>query len=99
MKCMDEGIDIPMARRGILLASSTNPREYVQRIGRVIRQAPGKKTAELYDFFVKPDLASVTDPAIRKLEKRIYQKEFRRIREIATEALNSAEVLIEFAKY
>ena len=99
MKCMDEGIDIPVARRGILLASSTNPREYVQRIGRVIRQAPGKETAELYDFFVKPDLASAADPAIQSLEKRIYQKEFRRIREIAAEALNSAEVLIKVAKY
>lgn len=39
IKCMDEGIDIPTADVGILMASSTNPREYIQRVGRIIRQS------------------------------------------------------------
>lgn len=43
IKCLDEGIDIPNARIAILMSSSTNPREFVQRVGRVIRQAPNKK--------------------------------------------------------
>jgi superfamily II DNA or RNA helicase len=40
IKCLDEGIDIPSAKTAILMSSSTNPREYIQRIGRVIRRFP-----------------------------------------------------------
>jgi superfamily II DNA or RNA helicase len=52
IKCLDEGIDIPSASTAIIMASSTNPREYIQRIGRVIRQAPGKHRAHIYDFIL-----------------------------------------------
>ena len=52
IKCMDEGIDIPTAGVGILMASSTNPREYIQRVGRIIRQSPDKLSAKLYDICV-----------------------------------------------
>ena len=52
IKCLDEGIDIPSANTGILMASSTNPREYVQRIGRIIRQDEGKSFAYLYDICI-----------------------------------------------
>ena len=54
ISCLDEGIDIPSADKAILLSNSTNPREYIQRIGRVIRQAPGKRRASIYDFIVAP---------------------------------------------
>lgn len=54
IKCLDEGIDIPSASCAILMASSTNPREYVQRIGRVIRQAENKTTANIYDISIRP---------------------------------------------
>ena len=47
IKCLDEGIDIPNARIAILMSSSTNPREFVQRVGRVIRQAEGKQISEI----------------------------------------------------
>jgi superfamily II DNA or RNA helicase len=52
MKCLDEGIDIPSARTAVLISSTTNPREYIQRIGRVIRRSPEKKIATIYDFMV-----------------------------------------------
>ena len=55
IKCLDEGIDIPQASDAILLSSSTNPREYVQRVGRVIRRYPGKDLARIFDFIVAPD--------------------------------------------
>ncbi len=46
-KCLDEGVDIPPARTAILMASSGNPREHIQRIGRIIRQYPDKISINL----------------------------------------------------
>lgn len=52
IKCLDEGVDIPMINRALILASSTNPREYIQRRGRVLRRSPGKYSSHLYDVIV-----------------------------------------------
>lgn len=52
VKCLDEGVDIPMINRALILASSTNPREYIQRRGRVLRRSPGKFSAQLFDVIV-----------------------------------------------
>lgn len=49
IKCLDEGIDIPAVNKAIILASSTNPREYIQRRGRVLRKFAGKYAAAIYD--------------------------------------------------
>ena len=54
MKVLDEGVDIPQTERAFLLASSTVEREWVQRRGRILRAAPGKKPAQLHDFLVTP---------------------------------------------
>lgn len=86
IKCLDEGIDIPSACRGILMASSTNPREYVQRIGRIIRQDEGKNFAYLYDMYVSSVCDMDEDDKL--LEKKIRQKEHERIKEIASNAIN-----------
>ena len=50
INCLNEGIDIKNACTAIIMSSSTNEREYIQRIGRVIRYAPGKPVSEIYDF-------------------------------------------------
>lgn len=91
IKCMDEGIDIPTADIGILMASSTNPREYIQRIGRIIRQSPDKLTAELYDICV--DTIQTMDNDNVALERKIRAKEQIRLREIAENAINSIDAL------
>lgn len=52
IRCLDEGIDIPLINRALILASSTNPREYIQRRGRVLRRTPGKYSAFIYDVIV-----------------------------------------------
>lgn len=94
MKCLDEGVDIPPARKGIFMASSGNPREYIQRIGRIIRRHPGKSEAVLYDIIVAPSLKGL--PAdMREFEWRIFDKELERCEEISRIALNSGEVLKE----
>lgn len=92
IKCLDEGIDIPSASRAILMASSTNPREYVQRIGRVIRQNPksDKKKADIYDMIIRPDVKAFRDPKFENAEKRIFSKEMDRGIDIAKNAINNA---------
>lgn len=55
IKCLDEGIDIPIINRAIVLSSSTNPREYIQRRGRTLRRHPQKSSAQLWDL-VSTDL-------------------------------------------
>ena len=91
IKCLDEGIDIPSANIGILMASSTNPREYVQRIGRIIRQSEGKTFASLYDICINK-ITGLDDEEL-KLEKTIRKKESTRLTDIAENAINSADAL------
>ena len=89
IKCLDEGIDIPSADTGILMASSTNPREYVQRIGRIIRQGTNKTFAHLYDICVGK--VCTLDDDEQSLENKIRKKEIIRLTEIAENAINAAE--------
>jgi len=92
IKCLDEGIDVPNAHTAILMSSSTNPREYIQRIGRVIRRYPGKEEAFIYDIIVVPSLTNIPLEWI-EIEKRIFEKELVRAKEIAKNAINNAEAL------
>lgn len=89
IKCLDEGIDIPSADTGILMASSTNPREYIQRIGRIIRQGENKTFAHLYDICVNQ--VSTLDDDEQTLENKIRKKELIRLTEIAQNAINATE--------
>ncbi|MCF0257136.1 MAG: DEAD/DEAH box helicase family protein [Bacteroides heparinolyticus] len=91
IKCLDEGIDIPSANKGILMASGTNPREYVQRIGRIIRQADGKVFADLYDICVSSAEGLTYEE--EQLEKNLRKKEIIRLEEVAENAINSADAL------
>ena len=84
IKCLDEGIDIPNARIAVLLSSSTNPREYVQRVGRVIRQAPNKPESIIYDFIVVPNEDCVSNG--------LLEREARRSALIAKNAVNYSDV-------
>lgn len=52
IRCLDEGIDVPACRTAYLIASSRNPRQFVQRRGRILRRSEGKEYAKIYDFVV-----------------------------------------------
>lgn len=91
IKCLDEGIDIPSAEKAVLLASSSNPREYIQRIGRVIRRFSGKEQATIYDIIIKPEYSRMS-PELIKIEKRIFDKELIRVFKIANNAENNADI-------
>ena len=54
IRCLDEGVDIPDVSHALILASSQNPRQFIQRRGRVLRRAPGKSIAIVYDAIVVP---------------------------------------------
>lgn len=92
MKCLDEGVDIPPARTAILMASSGNPREYIQRIGRIIRRYNGKQDAKIYDIIVTPSFEKLPKE-LRDIELKIFKKELLRYEEIASIAQNNIEAL------
>lgn len=52
IRCLDEGIDVPACRTAYLIASSRNPRQFIQRRGRILRRAEGKESATIFDFVV-----------------------------------------------
>jgi len=63
IRCLDEGVDIPVIDGALILASSKNPREYIQRRGRVLRRAEGKGNAVIIDSLVLPNIDSKDDPS------------------------------------
>lgn len=95
IRCLDEGVDIPSASIGIILASSGNVKEFIQRRGRLMRPFKGKEKAVIFDFCVLPE--NPNDP-IKDLG--LVQVELRRIAEFADDALNRSAVydLIEAHK-
>ncbi len=86
IKCLDEGVDVPSMRTAFILASSTNPREFVQRRGRILRRAPGKERAVIYDFLVAPPPERLT----LKLgtDVSVLKREMPRFAEFASSAMN-----------
>lgn len=89
MKCLDEGVDIPSARRGIILASSGNPREFIQRRGRLLRRHPGKDRAVIHDFVVVPPFAGSGGSDDHRAAETIIARELARIEEFSQDSLNS----------
>ena len=66
MKVLDEGIDVPACQTAVILSSTRNPRQYVQRRGRVLRRFPNKTKAIIYDFIVLPN-SNFNHPVSKKL--------------------------------
>ncbi|SET57411.1 Superfamily II DNA or RNA helicase [Oceanobacillus limi] len=83
IKCLDEGVDVPSTKEAYFLASTSNPREFVQRRGRILRAHPGKNIAKIYDFIVLPSIAN------DQMYKSIASKELPRFSEFSRFAINS----------
>ena len=94
IRCLDEGIDLPDLRMGFLLASSTNPRQFIQRRGRLLRHAPGKDFAIIHDFIIAPpDFGGdISDDAFN-LERRFFKRELNRIIDFCNTAVNGQAAL------
>lgn len=96
IRCLDEGIDVPACRRAFILASSRNPRQYVQRRGRILRRSPGKQFAEVHDFIVRlPD----PGPGNEEVERRLLVQELARVAEFARLAQNVGEVRVKLLPF
>jgi superfamily II DNA or RNA helicase len=94
IRCLDEGVDVKEARTGIIMASSSNPREFIQRRGRLLRRSPGKDYAVIYDLIATPPKGGLTGrPEVRKAEERIVAKEIERMAEFAKDSINVADSL------
>lgn len=91
IKCLDEGVNIPKIKTAFILASTTNPKEYIQRRGRVLRKAKGKEFAIIYDFVTIPRpidvVPNLTEYELSK-DRSLVIKEITRIKEFKTEAMN-----------
>ncbi len=100
MKCLDEGVDVPPTRTAYFLASSGNPREFIQRRGRVLRKYPGKEYATIYDLISIPpikyieDLSYGSNDSIKAI-KSAFKKEYKRMKEFAKLSINSGTSLNE----
>jgi superfamily II DNA or RNA helicase len=93
MKCLDEGIDIKRAETAIFCSSTGNPRQFIQRRGRILRTHPDKKFAVIYDLVVVPMLTNQYFEDSLQMERNILQGELRRVHEFAELSLNHYQAL------
>lgn len=96
IKCLDEGVNIPGIKTALILASTTNPKEYIQRRGRVLRKAPGKEYAEIYDFITLPRPLSEASNIPKSeiiYDVSLIRRELLRVKEFGRLALNEMQSL------
>jgi len=87
--CLDEGVDVPAVDTAIILASSSNKRQFIQRRGRILRRAEGKKMATLIDVIALPPRSIGRDA------KWMLNGELARAREMAELAHNKYDALMQ----
>lgn len=94
MKCLDEGVDIPQTKYAIFCSSTGNPRQYIQRRGRVLRMHTAKEYAVIYDLIVKPTISHTnTDEKLRKMEINVFLSELKRLVNFAVLSENKDQCL------
>jgi superfamily II DNA or RNA helicase len=96
IRCLDEGIDIPTISHALILSSSQNPRQFIQRRGRVLRRHPSKALARIYDAIVVPTSLEDEPDQLPLLKSEII-----RALEFSTHAINqsaSNEIRLSISK-
>jgi superfamily II DNA or RNA helicase len=91
MKCLDEGIDVPACRVAFILASSRNPRQFIQRRGRILRRSEGKSQATVHDFL--PLLPFSEENGSDGTERSLIVNELKRVAEFAALSINPVDAL------
>lgn len=97
IRCLDEGLDVPSISRAIILASSSNPKEFIQRRGRVLRISENKGKPTIIDLMALPPAFSSSvyeNKSEYNVERGIIAKELKRIHHFASCADNKNEVLL-----
>lgn len=77
MKCLDEGVDVPRSELAIFCASTGNPRQFIQRRGRILRMHPDKHMAEIHDLVVAPEVCDSEDTY--NMERNMLANELKRV--------------------
>lgn len=88
MKCLDEGVDVPRSELAIFCASTGNPRQFIQRRGRVLRLHNDKIHATIHDLVVVPEIAG---ESTFEMEKSLVKKELERVVDFANLAMNKTD--------
>jgi len=86
MKCLDEGVDVPRSELAIFCASTGNPRQFIQRRGRILRTHKDKKYAYIHDLVVVPDIGA--DCVDYDMERKLILSELKRVRDFASLSRN-----------
>ena len=87
MKCLDEGVDVPRSELAVFCASTGNPRQFIQRRGRILRNHPDKHRAEIHDLVVAP-VINAGDECF-SMEQSLLKSELKRVRDFATMSENA----------
>lgn len=77
MKCLDEGVDVPRSELAIFCASTGNPRQFIQRRGRILRTHPDKYMAEIHDLVVAPEICDSENTY--NMERNMLANELKRV--------------------
>ena len=81
MKCLDEGVDVPRSELAIFCASTGNPRQFIQRRGRILRTHKDKKFACIHDLVVVPEVSTAAESF--NMERNLLAGEIKRVRDFA----------------
>lgn len=99
MKCLDEGVDIPRAETAIFCSSTGNPRQFIQRRGRILRKHPEKKFAVIHDLVVIPEFEDLNEESENyEIERNLIKKELERVMYFASLSKNPYETEDTFKK-
>lgn len=98
IRCLDEGVDIPATKNAYVLASTSNPRQYVQRRGRILRTHRNKDFAVIHDFVTVPSING--HPAFLSgseyaAERRLLERELERVSTFADAARNHPDAEVD----
>ena len=87
MKCLDEGVDVPRSEMAIFCASTGNPRQFIQRRGRILRKHPDKHMAIIHDLVVAPEISRGQENY--NMERSLLKAELKRVRDFAVLSENA----------
>ncbi|MFP4082730.1 MAG: DEAD/DEAH box helicase [Candidatus Aminicenantes bacterium] len=70
-RALDEGFDVPESNTGVIVAGTSSVRQWIQRMGRILRRMPGKEFSRIYVVFV--DI--IEKDVFKETELREFEKE------------------------
>jgi len=96
IRCLDEGVDVPATKSAFMMASSSNPRQFVQRRGRILRAHKDKGHSTIHDFIVAPP-AALEDVAVDTftVERNLLRKQLERVDTFTNNAMNHPDAELE----